>query len=275
MTAETQGEQSSHDAALIGKLQGEINAATEKPAQAALLHELGVLHEARGEEPLAARDYLAAYNADADFREPLEALIRVLSRRRSFKNLAKLLDAMAKNAPTAEERARALRELAVVALEFDKNRDEARQRLEEAVAENPDELTAWLELEMLAHESADPAGVMRAIEARLPLITDATYKALLYIQLAELAAKLAQTHRAYEYLDAAAALEGRARFQTRVSLERIAQGAADLDALARALEGQAELVAEVLDDPERGEEIGVPRHMRTAAFAAEAWMRAA
>ncbi|MBL9028061.1 MAG: hypothetical protein JNL21_38070 [Myxococcales bacterium] len=275
MTAETQGEQSGHDAALIGKLQGEINAAAEKPAQAALLHELGVLHEARGEEPLAARDYLAAYNADADFREPLEALIRVLSRRRSYKNLAKLLDAMAKNAPTPEERARALRELAVVALEHDKNRDEARQRLEEAVAENPDDLSAWLELEMLAHESADPAGVMRAIEARLPLITDGTYKALLYIQLAELAAKLTQTQRSYEYLDAAAALEGRARFQTRVSLERIAQGAADLDALARALEGQAELVAEVLDDPERGEEIGVPRHMRTAAFAAEAWMRAA
>ena len=275
MTADTQGEQSGHDAALIGKLQGEINATAEKPAQAVLLHELGVLHEARGEEPLAARDYLAAYNADADFREPLEALVRVLSRRRSFKNLAKLLDAMAKNAPTAEERARAMRDLAVVALEHDKNRDEARQRLEEAVAENPDELGAWLELEMLAQESGDSAGVMRAIEARLPLVGDGTYKALLYIQLAELSAKIGQTQRAYEYLDAAAALEGRARFQTRVDLERVAQSAADLDALARALEGQAELVAEVLDDPARGEEIGVPRHMRSAAFAAETWMRAA
>src|SRR5262245_19856393 len=106
-----------NDAALIGKLQGEINATAEKPAQGALLHELGVLHESRGEEPLAARDYLASYNADADFREPLEALVRVLSRRRSFKNLGKLLDAMAKNAPSAEERSRAMRELALVALE--------------------------------------------------------------------------------------------------------------------------------------------------------------
>ncbi|NUP13457.1 MAG: hypothetical protein HOW73_46055 [Polyangiaceae bacterium] len=262
-------------AKLIERLKAEISAGPQPGVQAVYLHELGVLHESTNEEPLAARDFLAAYNADGDFREPLEALVRILSRRRSFKNLSKLLDALAKNAPTADERARALRELAVVALEHDKNKEEALARLEEAVAENPDEMAAWLEIEMLAAEAGDLAGVMRAIEARLPLIADATYKALLYIQLAELAAKLGQMQRAYEHLDAAAALEGRSRFQTRVVLERVAQSAADLEAMARALEGQAELVVEVLDDPERGEEIGVPAFMRTAAFAADAWLRAA
>ena len=75
--------------------------------------------------------------------------------------------------------------------------------------------------------------------------------------------------------DHAETIEGRARFQTRLVLERIAQAAADIDAMARALEGQAELVAEVLDDPDRGEEIGVPGFMRTPAFAADAWLRAA
>jgi len=272
---ETQAEQPSTSDGLIDRLRGEIAAAPSRSLQGILLHEVGVLHENAGEEPLAARDYLAAYNADAEFREPLEALVRILSRRRSFKNLGKLLDAMAKNAPTAEERARALREVAVVALEHDKDKDEARARLEEAVTENPDEMAAWLELEMLASEAGDDAAVMRAIEARLPLIGDTTYKALLYIQLAELAAKLGQTSRAYEHLDAAAALEGRARFQTRLVLERIAQAAADIDAMARALEGQAELVVEVLDDPDRGEEIGVPGFMRTPAFAADCWLRAA
>jgi tetratricopeptide (TPR) repeat protein len=274
MTAEPQAEPR-NDTALIDRLRGEIAASPDRGIHALLLHEVGVLHENAGEEPLAARDYLAAYNADADFREPLEALVLILSRRRSFKNLSKLLDTMAKNAPSPEERARALRELAVVALEHDRNKDEARARLEEAVAEFPDEMAAWLELELLAAESGDVAGVMRAIEARLPLVADATYKALLYIQLAELAAKVGQTSRAYEHLDAAAALEGRARFQTRLVLERVAQQAADLDALARALEGQADLVVEVLDDPSRGEEIGVPTFMRTAAFAADAWLRAA
>ena len=56
---------------------------------------------------------------------------------------------------------------------------------------------------------------------------------------------------------------------------RVGQQAGDLEAMARALEGQAELVAEVLGDVERGEEIGVPSFIRNAAYAAEAWMRAA
>ncbi|MFO0552915.1 MAG: hypothetical protein U0271_31295 [Polyangiaceae bacterium] len=274
MTSETQVDQGKH-AELIERLRAEVSAADSAQTQAVLLNEVGVLHEDRGEEPLAARDYLAAYNADGEFREPLEALVRILTRRRSFKNLVKLLDALAKHAPTAEERARALRELAVVSLEHDKNKDDARMRLEEAVTEHPDEIAAWLELEMLAAEAGDLNNVARAIEARLPLVVDATYKALLYIQLAELAAKTGQLQRAYEHLDAAAALEGHARFQTRLVLERIATSAADLEGLARALEGQAELLVEVLDDPERGAEIGVPTFMQTPAFAADAWLRAA
>ena len=259
--------------AYLEKLREEIASTEDRSTQALLLHEAGAIHEAAGEEATAARDYLAAFNADAHFRESLEALVRILTKRRSFKNLTKLLDAMLKGADTSEDRARALWELGVVHLEHDKNKDEAKIRFEEAVAESPDDATSWLELEMLAAEGNDIAGVMRSIEARVGLVSDPTYKAHLYIQLAELSAKLDQTPRAYEFLDAAAALEGRARFQTRLVLERVAGG--DLDALARALEGQAELIAEVLDDEERGEEIGVPKFMRTAEFAADAWLRAA
>src|SRR5687768_9138109 len=110
MTLESQAETSSSKE-LIERLRGEIAATPDRAVQALLLHEVGTLHETTGEEPLAARDYLAAYNADGDYREPLEALVRILSRRRSFKNLSKLLDALAKAAPTPEERSRALREL--------------------------------------------------------------------------------------------------------------------------------------------------------------------
>jgi tetratricopeptide (TPR) repeat protein len=257
----------------VERLREEIAATEDKALQAVLLHEAGVDHEALGEEPVAARDYLAAFNADAHFREPLEALVRILGRRKSYKNLAKLLDAMVRGAETAEDRARALWEHAVVLLEHDKNKEEARAKLEEAVAESPDDATSWLELELLAAEAGDTAGVMRSIEARVGLVADQTYKALLYIQLAELSAKLDQQTRAYEFLDAAAALEGRARFQTRLVLERVAGD--DLEVLSRALEGQAELIAEVIDDEARGEEIGVPRFMRKPEFAADAWLRAA
>ncbi|MFO0614760.1 MAG: hypothetical protein U0414_19390 [Polyangiaceae bacterium] len=260
-------------AAFIEKLREEIAATEDKQAQALLLHEAGVAHEAAAEEPVAARDFLAAFNGDATFREPLEALIRILTRRRSFKNLGKLLEALAKASETSEDRARALWEHAVVALEFDKNKADAKARLEEAVVDNPDDATSWIELEMIAAQEGDVASVIRAIEARVGIVSDSTYKALLYIQLAELSAKCDQQARAYEFLDAAAALEGRARFQTRLVLERVAEG--DFEQLSRALEGQAELIAEAVEDEGRGDEIGVPKFMRTREFAADAWLRSA
>lgn len=260
-------------AAFIEKLREEIAATEDKSTQSLLLHEAGVAHEAASEEPVAARDFLAAFNGDASFREPLEALIRILTRRRSFKNLGKLLEALVKASETGEDRARALWEHAVVALEFDKNKADAKAKLEEAVVDNPDDATSWLELEMIAAQEQDVAAVMRAIEARVGIVSDSTYKALLYIQLAELSAKCDQQARAYEFLDAAAALEGRARFQTRLVLERVAEG--DFEQLSRALEGQAELIAESVEDEGRGDEIGVPKYMRTREFAADAWLRSA
>ena len=83
MTSESQAAQSGSNTALIERLRGEIEVSAEgaDADKAYLMHEVGVLHEVGGEEPLAARDYLAAYNSDAEFREPLEALVRILSRR--------------------------------------------------------------------------------------------------------------------------------------------------------------------------------------------------
>src|SRR5258708_33609852 len=148
---------------LLEKLREEIAATEHKGLQALLLHEAGAMNESAGEEPTAARDYLAAFTGDSSFREPLEALIRILSRRKSYKNLGKLLDALVKNSDTAEDRARGLWELATLSLEHDKNKPEARAKLEEAVAENPDDVTSWLEIELLAAEAGDLGGVMRAI----------------------------------------------------------------------------------------------------------------
>src|SRR5262245_54779273 len=53
-------------------LQAEQEAATEPQNKALLLHELGVLEERAGEEMEAAREFLASFNAYAQFREPLE-----------------------------------------------------------------------------------------------------------------------------------------------------------------------------------------------------------
>lgn len=273
MTEETPTGQADHAAALATRLRAEHAAQADRGIQALLLHECGVIEETRGEEPVAARDYLAAFNADPQFREPLEALVRILTRRKSLKSLGKLLDALTRAATTAEERVRAHWEKAAYHQDFDKNYAAAKESLEEAISANPEDCSSWLELEILSARENDAESRMRAIEARAELSSDATWKALLLIDLAGMQAQAGNAERAYELLGSAAALEGKARFRTQVALEAIAQRDDNLDALSRALEGQADLLVEAIEDGARGDETGVPRYMRKPEFAADAWLR--
>src|SRR3954470_10500047 len=139
MTAQTPGEQPDGSGSLVARLRAEHAAQQDKSIQAVLLHECGVLEEVGGEEPTAARDYLAAFNADPQFREPLEALVRILSRRKSIKNLGKLLDALTRAASTPEERSRAFWERAAYLQDHEQNLAAAREALEEAALSNPED----------------------------------------------------------------------------------------------------------------------------------------
>ncbi|MFO0756401.1 MAG: tetratricopeptide repeat protein [Byssovorax sp.] len=275
MTVQTSAGQADGAGALIARLRAEHAAQHDKGNQALLLHECGVLEETGGEEPSAARDYLAAFNADPQFREPLEALVRILSRRKSVKNLGKLLDALTRAAATPEERARAFWERASYLQTYEQNVAGAKDLFEEAIGGSPEEPVLWLELELAAGKLGDSAARLRALEARAELATDPTWKALLFIDLAELSAASGETARAYELLGAAAALEGRARFRTQVVMEQVAAKEDNLEALSRALEGQADLIEEALEDDRAGDATGVPRYMRKPAYAADAWLRAA
>jgi hypothetical protein len=275
MTVQTSAGQADGAGALIARLRAEHAAQHDKSNQALLLHECGVLEETSGEEPSAARDYLAAFNADPQFREPLEALVRILSRRKSVKNLGKLLDALTRAAATPEERSRAFWERASYLQTHEQNVAGAKDLFEEAIGGSPEEPVLWLELELAAGKLGDAAARLRALEARAELATDPTWKALLFIDLAELCASSGDTARAYELLGAAAALEGKARFRTQVVLEQVAAKEDNLEALSRALEGQADLIEEAIEDEKAGDATGVPRYMRKPAYAADAWMRAA
>lgn len=260
---------------LIARLRAEHAAQPDRSLQSLLLHEIGVREEAGSEEPAAVRDYLGAFNADPQFREPLEQLLRILQRRKSVKNLGKLLDALTRSAVDPDERARAFWERAAFAQDYEANLGSAKEALDEAAAANPEDATPWLELELLAARDGDLAGRMRAIEARAELATDPTWKGLLLIDLADLAAMSGDAGRALDLLDTAAALDGRARFRTQLKLEALAIKENDVKALARALEGQADILGEAIDDPAHADAAGVPRFMRKPEFAADAWLRAA
>jgi len=92
----------------VRRLRAEVAAATGRARQARLLMEVADLEERAGDESSAARDYLAAYNADTKSREPLESLLRLLEKRHSLRSLGKLIDALVRAAATPDEKVRAL-----------------------------------------------------------------------------------------------------------------------------------------------------------------------
>jgi hypothetical protein len=58
-------------------LRAEVARTPDRARQARLLCELGELAERAGDEPTAARDYLAAFNADAAFHAKVERYINM------------------------------------------------------------------------------------------------------------------------------------------------------------------------------------------------------
>src|ERR1700758_3150945 len=134
----------------IRRLRSELGATTDRGRQARLLASIADLEERAGDEPAAARDYLAAFNADAAFREPLEGLVRLLEKRRSLKNLGKLVDALARAAVTPDEKVRALLMRAAYQADVSGEVAEAKASALEATevegASTPEQASTWLAL---------------------------------------------------------------------------------------------------------------------------------
>ena len=259
----------------INRLRAEHDAATTSASQAILLHEIGVLSEALGDEAAAAREQLGAVNVEPDFREPLERLIAIISQRQSYKNLGKLLERLVRVADAPEERARAL--LAQAAFQADQEQDleAARATLEEAVAERPEDAAGWLALEVIAGRLGDDAIRLRALAARTGLTQHPTWRALLLVDLASGQLAAGDAEAALESLDLAIEQKSGATYLALAALEELGQREDRNDVTARALEAQAALVLRSLDDASTADALGIPRYKRTLASAADALLRAA
>ncbi len=259
----------------INRLRAEHDAATASASQAILLHEIGVLEEALGDEAAAARDQLDAVNVEPDFREPLERLIAIISQRRSYKNLGKLLERLVQVADAPEERARALLAQAAYQADQEQDLDGARATLEEAVAERPEDAAGWLALEVVAGKLGDAPLGLRALAARAGLTQHPTWRALLLVDLASGQLAGGEPDAALESLDRAIEQKSEATFLALVALEELGRREERHDVCARALEAQAALILRSLEDESTGDALGIPRHKRTAAGAADALLRAA
>ena len=271
-------------AAAVGRLRAEVGAVPDKGRKARLLYEAGEIQEHGDDEAGAARDYLAAYNADTSFREPLEGLVRVLERRRSLANLGKLIEALVSAAATPEERARALTQRAVFFEDVQKDLEGARGVAREATetgAVEADLGPAWLGLEMVAAKLGDAAEREEALAGRAELTDDPTWRGLLLVDAAELAAASGDVTRALDIL-ARARREGGGTtpYVATVAVERIVRADPGLGddaktralALAEALEARGELVTQALRTKD---DATVPPHVRDRAYAIDAFVRAA
>lgn len=152
--------------------------------KAAIRHEIGVLEQLAGRDSVAVRDLLAAVNSFASFREPLERLIVLIERHRSFKNLPTLLEHLRRTTDTPEETARA--ELLEAWYAIVHARDDGRALLhtETALEARPNDVVALLTLEVLARRSGDSARLRHALSARRASSVDPVWTSLLGIELA-------------------------------------------------------------------------------------------
>jgi hypothetical protein len=260
---------------VIQRLRAEHDATESPAAKAILLHELGVLSEALGDEAGSARDQLGAVNSDPDFREPLERLIAIIERRQSYKNLGKLLERLVRVAETPEERARALLDQASFASDHEGDDGTARMLLESAADESPDDASLWLALELSAGKTSDGELRDRALAARARLAQDPLWKQLLLIDLGELRSAGGETVTARQALEEAVGIGSSATFEALEALAQFARSNGAPDVEERALEALADAVALSLSNPEAADKVGVPRYKRAPNQAAYAWLLAA
>jgi hypothetical protein len=282
MTHATQGEVEARGRA-EPELRRELESASDSLVRALLLHELGVAADARGEEALAARELLGAHNAAPDLREPPEALARLLARRGSKANLAKLYDALARAAVDEAGRAAILRRRAELELDADHPAqrpspaalEAALALLEQATDLAPDDLTAWVELELVGHALANEAVVERALAAQIDRASSPELRATLELDLARAAARSGDAVRALELALPVLAGGLSARFGAAQLVEALSRRVGDEDGLVRSLELQRTWALEAARSPERGDELGVPPHARRSPFLVDLLVRLA
>lgn len=266
--------------ALLARLRAEVHGATDRTRKTRLLYEIGELEERAGDEPAAARDYLAAFNSSTDLREPVEGLLRLLERRRSLRNLGKLVEALERGAETPDEQTRAKTLRAYFEEDIGADADAAKRSAVEATDVNGaspvERAMAWLTLEWIAARVGDGQARLQALSKRPDLARDPTWRALLRVDQARLEAASGDMDAALETLRNARAEAAGGTFAAAVAAERLARRAGDkATAYAEALEAQAALIDEALSNPARGDALGVPRWARSPVAMVDDWLRAA
>ncbi|NOY90328.1 MAG: hypothetical protein GXP55_03890, partial [Deltaproteobacteria bacterium] len=234
----TAGADASPDDRVAG-LRAEITAAEEPSAQAALHFELGaLLEDEHGDAAGAVKEYLRAFNAEASFRPPLLALLRIFERRRSAKNLGRLYDAERKAAATPRQHAEAAIDRGVMAEDIEGA--EGLSHFADALEADPSSALAALMLERSARAEGHTDLALEAVSKRAESSSSAVLRGLLLTEIGRAREEEGDVDGAIDALQGAVTGEG-AQYRALRALETIARRHGRHEARVAALEGEAEL----------------------------------
>jgi len=270
-------------------IRAELAAVADSARQARLLADIAEAEERAGDRAAALRDYLAAHQADPAFREPLEKLSRLGDNDPNFSGLGDVLDALVESAVTADERVRAL--LTRGLYQADRLGDVAAAMASVREATTVDEATlaerasAYLALELLAGRSGDTAARELALAERESTAVEPTWRALLLIDRARMAAAKGEVDAALALLGKAKGQNSRATWTALVLEEEMlrdhpgiqgtAEASARTEQRALALDAMATLVRTAAADAAWGDALGVPHWVREPGRAVDLWLGAA
>jgi predicted Zn-dependent protease len=250
-------------------LREELTGAKTPEQRASILYQLGVLEQLAGRDPAAVRQLLAAVNTVAHFKEPLERLIALIERHRSFKNLPTLLDHLCRTAEGGAEVARARLASAWCALSHGRDAARALGLVELALEASPSDPAALLSLEMLARRVGDDKRARRALAARLERASEPVWAALLALELAERHAAAGEFERAHELARDAAGRESPLAIEALELCARFAERAGRLDWAIAAHGARAQKLASTLGERDIS---AAPLAARDASEALDAWL---
>jgi hypothetical protein len=241
--------------------------------KAAVRHEIGVLEQLAGRDPTAVRDLLAAVNSLSHFKEPLERLIVLIERRRSFKNLPILLEHLCRTADSAEEMARAQLTYAWFAILHLRDDVRAHVAVLAALRAVPNDPAALLSLELLSRRLGDSAGLRQTLETRLAQTTDRKWGGVLALDLAQALAGAGDYAGANALLDVAIRADAELAFQALQLRVNWGRAAAQPEWAIDALTARATYILEALDTPALATR--VPPSARTISHALDTWLQLA
>lgn len=261
--------------AIAVRLNRELERADSPEERALLLNELAVLEELARDDQNAAQHWLTAVNAQPTLREPLEQLLSLIERRRSFQNLGKLFDRLGRIANSEPELVRAQSARADFLCDHKQDYEAARAAYDLVLNTDSQQPGAWLGLQYLAARLHDERLTELCVAARVELAREDAYRGWLHLALARQQRKQGRLDAAARALEQALQRPSPARFAALQEQESLAQRSNRSDLLVSALDGQAQMLTAAWHERSRGVEGGVPHALVNAHAAAEAWLRAA